>query len=68
MVNQIQRIKPHTGFVVSLAADFSAFSEQNFTNLYQPIIGANAFALFLRYKQMLRRTQCFQSEWAILNY
>lgn len=46
MVNQIQRIKPHTGFVVSLAADFSAFSEQNFTNLYQPIIGANAFALF----------------------
>lgn len=54
MVNQVQRIKPHTGFIVSLSPDFSDFSEANFTKLYQPIIGANAFALFFALQSNLQ--------------
>lgn len=43
-------VKPQTGLIVCLAADYRTFSQSTLVEFYQPIMGANAFALLFALK------------------
>ena len=44
---------PQAGYLVTAAADFINFSDQTFTNFYQPVLGPVAFSLFYALRSQL---------------